>query len=214
MVEPRVDPSGDLALIATNGANYKAFLATYQASQTNSSKTIGQNQSNIASSTWTLVGPLGAMTGSAVNGLPRKAGRDNFVTFLPGNTSTFWAGAPVGGLWKTTNGGTSWTTNTDLLNVIGCSDLAVDPTNTTVLYLATGDGDAGDCPSIGVLKSTNGGTSWSTTGLSSSVSSNLLIRRILVNPVNSQTILAATNAGIYRSANGGTNWTQIKTVNT
>ena len=47
--------------------------------------------------------------------------------------------------------------NTDALAVIGCTDLAIDPTNTNIMYLATGDRDAGDTYSVGLLKSTDGG---------------------------------------------------------
>lgn len=215
-VEPRVYPSGNLALLSKNAANFEQFLATYTSSTNNqNTKTIGANNL-IASSTWSVVGPLGAMTGSAVNGLPRKAGRDNFITFHPtaSLTNTYWAGAPAGGLWQTTNNGTSWTTTTDNLPVIGCTDLAVDPSNPSVMYLATGDGYAGDCNSIGVYKSTNGGATWSPTGLTFNVSSYYLIRRLLINPNNTQIVLAATNGGIFRTNNGGTNWTQINSVNT
>ena len=87
------------------------------------------NSSNsVMSSTWTSAGPFGAPTG-VVFGLPRKAGRDNFLTFHPTNTLTIYAGAAGGGLWETTNGGISWITNTDNLPVTAVSDLAIDPTN-------------------------------------------------------------------------------------
>ncbi|MEI8136145.1 MAG: T9SS type A sorting domain-containing protein, partial [Bacteroidota bacterium] len=117
-----------------------------------------------------------------------------------------------GGLWKSTNGGTSWTTNTDNLGVIGCSDLAIDPTNTSIMYLATGDGDAGDTRSIGVLKSTDAGATWLTTGLTNAVTNNFTIRKLIVNPSNPLIVLAATSGGIYRTINGGTNWTQVATA--
>jgi hypothetical protein len=211
LVAPRVYPSGDLSVLGQNDANFKAFLANNPQSVTAGKLS---SSSQIASTTWTAMGPMGAMTGSATNGLPRKAGRDNFITFHPTVANTYWVGAPAGGLWKTTNNGTSWTTNTDNLTVIGCSDLVVDPTNTLVMYLATGDGDAGDTRSTGVLKSTDGGNTWNATGLSNAVSNYFLIRKLLINPSNTQVIIAATNAGIYRTANGGTNWTQINSVNT
>ena len=47
---------------------------------------------------------------------------------------------PGGGLWKTTDdGGLSWSTNTDNLPVLGVSDILIDPTNTDIMYIATGD---------------------------------------------------------------------------
>jgi hypothetical protein len=211
LVEPRVYPTGDLSVLGQNDANFKAFLSANPPSMT-SGKLVSSNSSQIASTTWTAIGPMGAMTGSATNGLPRKAGRDNFITFHPTVANTLWVGSPAGGLWKTTNNGTSWTTNTDNLTVIGCSDLAIDPTNANIMYLATGDGDAGDTRSTGVLKSTDGGNSWNATGLSNAVSNYFLIRRLIINPSNTQILMAATNAGIYRTANGGTNWTQVSTI--
>jgi hypothetical protein len=210
-VERRVYPSGDLSLLGQTAINYQAFLE--QNKTTGTGKTIGSGSNLIASATWTPLGPMGPISGSAGSQL-LKSGRLNFITIDPTNSNKLWVGAPAGGLWSTTNGGTSWSTNTDNLAVIGCSDLAIDPTNTLVMYMATGDGDAGDTRSIGVLKSTNAGATWTTTGLTSVVSSNFLIRRLLINPSNTQILLAATNSGIYRTINGGTSWTQVTTNST
>lgn len=204
-MEPRVYPSGDLSLPSQTWKNYEVFLL-----QNNSgNKVISPNM--ISSTTWTAMGPFGAMTGSAC-GLPRKAGRDNFITFNPTVTTTYWVGAPAGGLWKTTNDGVTWNTNTDNLSVIGCSDLAIDPTNTNIMYLATGDGDAGDTYCIGVLKSTDGGNTWNTTGLVWTVNQQRTMRRLIINPSNPQVLIAASNAGIWRTTNGGTTWTQVSTI--
>lgn len=63
--------------------------------------------------------------------------------FHPTNSNTFWVGTPAGGLWKTTNGGNTWTTNTDNLPVLGVSDIAINPDNPSIMYIATGDGDLG-----------------------------------------------------------------------
>ena len=209
-VEKRVYPSGNLALLSQTAKNFESFLQ--QNKQPTPGKNIGGG-SLIASSTWTPVGPMGPVSGSA-GGQLLKSGRLNFITVDPNNTSKLWVGAPAGGLWSSTNGGSSWTTNTDYLSVIGCSDLAIDPTNSNVMYLATGDGDAGDTRSIGLLKSTNGGATWAATGLSNNVSNNFLIRRVIINPNNTQILLVATNTGIYRTANGGTSWTQVTTNST
>ena len=209
-VERRVYPTGDLSLLSLTAKNYQEFLDAYQA-ENNSNKTT--SSSMIASTTWTAVGPMGAISGNA-SGQFLKSGRMNFITIDPTNSNNLWVGAPAGGLWKSTNGGTSWTTNTDNLSVIGCSDLAIDPTNTSIMYLATGDGDAGDTRSIGVLKSTNGGASWVTTGLTNVVTNNFTIRRLIINPSNPLILIAATSGGIYRTINGGTNWTQVATGST
>ncbi len=207
-MEPRVYPSGDMTLPSKTWENYQAFLE--ENTQSGNKVT---SSSMIASTTWTAMGPFGPMSGLADNGFPRKAGRDNFVTFHPSIANTFWVGAPAGGLWKTTNNGASWTTLTDNLSVIGCSDLAIDPVTPNTMYLATGDGDAGDTRSIGVLKSTDGGTTWNPTGLSFNVSQGYLMRRLIIDPLNTQVLFAATNGGIFRTTNGGTNWTQVSTIN-
>lgn len=204
-MEPRVYPTGNLSLPSQTWKNYEEFL------NNNATSTAKQGNNMIASSTWTAMGPFGAMTGSAC-GLPRKAGRDNFITFHPSTPTTYWVGAPAGGLWKTTNDGASWTTNTDNLSVIGCSDLAIDPTNPNIMYMATGDGDAGDTYCIGVLKSTDGGATWNTTGLTWAVSNQRYMRRLIINPSNPQILIAASNAGIYRTINGGTSWTMVSGV--
>ncbi|MCE3260716.1 MAG: hypothetical protein K0S12_2357, partial [Bacteroidetes bacterium] len=211
--EPRVYPSGNISLLNLTGKNYEEWYKNYSANQNNTAgKLISSSPQQLASTTWTAIGPMGPMSGSA-GGQFLKSGRINFITVHPTNTLTLFIGAPAGGLWKSTNGGTTWTTNTDNLTVTGCSDLAIDPLNPNNMFLAMGDGDAGDTRSIGVLKSTDGGNTWATTGLTNPVTNNFLIRRLIINPVNPQIVLAATNGGIYRTINGGTNWTQVSTSN-
>ncbi|MEN9302294.1 MAG: hypothetical protein RL264_723 [Bacteroidota bacterium] len=189
---PRVYPSGNITLPSQTYKNYKVWEAEQQA------------QGKSTNGSWTFVGPTGKPTGGG-------AGRVNFVRFDPNTTTTMWIGTPDGGLWKTTNGGTSWTTNTDQLPVIGCSDLAIDPTNTQTMYLATGDFDAPDTYSVGVLKSTDGGATWNTSGLSWTVNQFRNISRLLINPTNPQILIATSTAGIWRTTNGGSTWTQVVT---
>jgi hypothetical protein len=156
---------------------------------------------------WTYIGNTSIPSGGG-------AGRVNSVRHLPGSTTTWFACAPAGGLWKTTNSGTSWTLlNTDDLASIGVSDVAIDPTNTNILYIATSDGDAGDTYSIGVLKSTDGGNTWNTTGLNWAVTQTRVINRILINPTNTQHVITVTSNGIYRTTNGGGAWTQVQAGN-
>jgi PKD repeat protein len=218
-MEPRVYPSGDLSLPSTNWQRFESYLNSnpvamqqYQMSRMgnpigNSPNSMnGPSLPSVLNSTWQFVGPTGAPSGGG-------AGRINFVRFDPTNTNIIWAGAPAGGLWKSTNGGASWTTNTDQLSVIGCTDLAIDYTNTNTMYLATGDGDAGDTYSIGILKSTDGGATWNATGLTWTVNQGRTISRLQIHPTNPQILLAATSNGIFRTTNGGTSWTQTQTTN-
>jgi len=155
---------------------------------------------------WTYIGNTSVPTGGG------GAGRVNSVRPMPGSTTTFFACAPAGGLWKTTNSGVSWSLmNTDGLASIGVSDVAIDPNNTNIMYIATGDGDAGDTYALGVLKTTDGGLTWNTTGLSWAVTNNRTTSRLLIDPSDSQKVIAATSNGIYRTINGGTSWTQVQT---
>ncbi len=188
---PRVYPTGDVKMASNTYKNYKQWEDERAAAGIPKS----------TNGTWTIVGP----TGKPTNG---GAGRVNFVRFDPINSNIMWAGTPDGGLWKTINGGTSWSTNTDQLTVIGCSDVAIDPTNTSIMYLATGDNDGSDTYSSGVLKSIDGGATWNTTGLNWTASQGRTIGRLLIHPTNPQIIMAFSSAGIYRTTNGGTTWTQ------
>jgi hypothetical protein len=211
--ERRVYPSGDLSLLGLTGKNFQEWLENNREHihyDGNSTKLTSNNM--IASTTWTAIGPMGPISGTG-NGQFLKSGRLNFITISPTNTNVLWVGAPAGGLWKSVDGGNTWTTNTDNLSVNGCSDLAIDPTNPNIMYLATGDGDAGDTRSIGVLKSTDGGNTWNPTGLSAAVTANFLIRRLIIHPTNPLILLAATNSGIRRTTDGGVTWTTPNTAN-
>ncbi|CAI8350231.1 MAG: Xyloglucanase [Owenweeksia sp. TMED14] len=148
---------------------------------------------------WKPLGPYNAPGSSNSNGI----GRINDVTFHPTNHDTIFAGAPSGGLWVSYNDGSTWQTFTDDLTNIGVSDLAIDPNNPDTMYLATGDRDAGDTYSFGLMKSTDGGVTWGTTGLSYSLTQFKRITRVLVHPKNSSIIIAATRDGMFQSTDYG-----------
>jgi len=214
-VERRCYPTGDLSQLNLTAKNFQEWLENnsgniYQAA-TNQGK-FSNSSVIMASSTWTAVGPMGPMSGSA-GGQLLKSGRLNFISISPTNSNVLFVGAPCGGLWRSTNGGTSWTTNTDNLPVTGFGDHAFDPTNTNIMYAATGDGDAGDSNCTGVYKSTDGGNTWTLTSLTFPVTSSVRIRRLIVNPTNPQIIMAVGSMGIRRSTDGGTTWTSVSTTN-
>jgi photosystem II stability/assembly factor-like uncharacterized protein len=195
-----------------NGEFPSANILHDELQKYNLSHTVLKTTAAISATTanWAAKGPNTSLGGYS------GIGRINCIAFHPTLQNTFWVGTPAGGLWKTTNGGTTWSTNTDNLPVLGISDIAIDPTNPNTIYIATGDGDAaynlqnglGDTKSVGILKSTNGGVTWSSV-LTASVSSNILIRRLIINPSNPQILLAATSIGIYRTVNGGSTWSLV-----
>lgn len=188
---PRVGPNGerfDPALAYREHARYKEQYKTAVAGN------------------WTLIGPTGSIPSGG------GAGRLNAVRFDPSNPDIIYVCSPAGGLWKSTDGGSTWSTNTDhLAQVIGCTDIAIDPTNTQVMYLATGDGDGGDTYTVGLLKSTDGGNTWLPTGLSYYTANTRQMSKILIDPTNTNTLLVATSAGIQRSTDGGATFTIVQT---
>jgi len=149
---------------------------------------------------WRPAGPFDAPSGDGI-------GRINNVAFHPQHNDTIYAGAPAGGLWVSYDDGQTWQTFTDELTNIGVSDLAIDPQHPDTMYLATGDRDAGDTYSFGLMKSVDGGVTWSPSGLSFNVSNNYRIGRVVVHPDSTNIVVAATNGGIYRSTNYGQNFT-------
>jgi len=135
-------------------------------------------------------------------------GRVNCVAFHPTDNNTYWIGAPAGGLWKTTDNGSSWTCLTDENNVLGVSSIII-PSNYAIsntIYIGTGDRDAWDNRSIGVLKSTDGGATWGTTGLAYALSSGRMVNKMILDPSDDNTIIAATSLGVYKTTNGGLTW--------
>ncbi len=152
---------------------------------------------------WRFIGP------SESSGGYRGLGRINVVRTDPQNNRIIWAGSASGGLWLSTNGGDSWSTKTDNLSSLGISDIAINPDNPEEIYIATGDTDWGYYYSAGVLKSTDKGNTWNTTGLNWQISQTRLIGRLLIDPANTETLYAACDNGIYKTTNAGTDWTKI-----
>jgi PKD repeat protein len=199
-MEPRVYPSGDKHMAYKAYEEYQSFMSGNSSSNSSSNKFNSNN--NTMSATWQAIGPFGDPSGA-------NAGRVASISFDPTSSTTYWACAPAGGLWKSVNTGSSWTTTTDNLGVIGTSDVIFDPTNAQNVFIATGDGDAGDDPSIGIMKSTNGGATWNTTGLTWTPSQGRTIHKLLINPQNKNTIFAATSIGLLRSQNFGVSWSTM-----
>jgi hypothetical protein len=155
----------------------------------------------IPGSSWTSLGPNSSSGGYA------GIGRINRITLHPTNTNIIFACTAGGGLWKTTNGGSSWVPLTDNLASIGTSGLVINPADPNIMYLATGDGDGADTYSYGVLKSTDGGLTWNSTGLS--FGAGTVIYKLQQHATDPNILLAGTNGGLYRTANGGTSWTKV-----
>ncbi len=156
---------------------------------------------------WTSMGPSTSPGGYA--GL----GRLNCIGFHPTDNNTLYVGAAAGGVWKSTDGGSTWSPISDELDAIGVSDIIVLATaGDDIVYVATGDRDHSDTYSVGVLKSIDGGLTWQNTGLVFTAQQNQLINRLLIDPTNDDILYAATTLGVYKSLDAGVTWNVIEST--
>jgi photosystem II stability/assembly factor-like uncharacterized protein len=124
------------------------------------------------------------------------------IAFPGSGADTIFVGTSgsTGGVFKTTNGGASWTLKNSGLTFPYIAILRADPSNPSVLIAGTTGG--------GVFKTTNGGDAWTAknTGLS-----NLAVRDLRINPANPLKYYAGTAGGFFYTTNGGTSWTALNT---
>lgn len=166
-------------------------------------------QTKASSSQWKELGPFD--TPLEINTSNRRgSGRINAIEFHPTNPNIIYVGAPAGGCWKTTDGGQTWKCLTDNLPSLGISAIAIDPTNPNIIYLGTGDADASDTYSIGVLKSTDGGITWAATSYIDQMHVRASIKRIIINKLNHNEILVLGGGIIKKSYDAGQTWTSKK----
>lgn len=190
-VAPRVYPSGNLSLLSSNYSNYMEWLKKQP-----SNENTFHNKNSASISNWTTLNGT-----SVATGYDTGSGRLNYIAFDPVDSQTMYVNAPDGGLWKTIDNGITWETNTDFLSIIGSSGLVIDPTNTNTMYLASGDRES-DRRSIGVLKTTDGGSTWSPTGLVWTATDNYRISKIIMHPSNPSIMMVTTDGGIFRTTDG------------
>ena len=153
---------------------------------------------------WTSVGP------------GNIGGRTRALVIHPQNPDIIYAGAATGGVWKSTDGGGSWTPLTDLLPLLAVGALVMDPFDPSTLYAATGE-VYGGFPGQGVFKTTDAGATWNllaATGTVRAGSSFVNTTRLTMSPRNRGRIYASTYTGIWTSPDGGATWQQIAPANT
>ena len=156
-------------------------------------------------STWVNIGPTKAdyIENGSSKLTKTDAGRVRNIIPVPG-TTTLYAAFAGGGVWKSTNGGTTWAPITETLGSLSVGALELDPNNSNTLYL--GLGDPFDGTGIGLVKSTDGGATWMNPVYLGNATS---ITDIQVVPGNSNIVLATTNAGLFRSLDAGATWSQV-----
>ena len=159
-----------------------------------------------AAGVWQLRGPINV------------GGRVTDVVADPANTNKFYVASASGGVWKTTDGGTTFNSIFDGLGTLSIGALALDPRDSNILYVGTGEANPGGGsttqPGDGVWKTTDGGATWQHLGLDNTFE----IGRIVVDPKNPSNVFVAAmgalffhnvDRGVYRSQDGGLTWTKV-----
>lgn len=172
---------------------------------------ISLSKTNLSILKWESIGPANV------------PGRIISLAVNPKNSKILYAGSATGGLWRTYNStsGTNWHRIETGFPVLGVMAIAIDPVDTNVIYIGTGEvygyktsiggyvvrttrGSYG----IGILKSTDSGKSWKKS-LDWTFAEQRGIQKIVLNPKNSKVIYAGTSEGTYKSIDNGLTWKVI-----
>jgi len=160
-------------------------------------------------------GPFGALRWRSLG--PARGGRSIAVAGSTSRPNEYYMGATGGGLWKTTDGGTTWKPVTDgLINYSSVGAVAVAASNPDVVYIGTGEADirGNIIQGGGAYKSTDAGKTWTHIGLTETQ----VIAKIRVHPSNPDLVYVAAfghhaapnpERGVYRSKDGGKTWDRI-----
>jgi photosystem II stability/assembly factor-like uncharacterized protein len=146
-------------------------------------------------------------------------GRISDIEVDPKNPSVWYVAASAGNLWKTDNRGNTWTPVFDSYGAYSLGAVVVDPKDSNVVWLGTGENNNQRSVSFGdgVYKSTDGGTTWKRMGLANSEH----IQNIVIDPRNSNVVYvtaigplwsAGGDRGLYKTTDGGQTWKAVLTI--
>ena len=162
-------------------------------------------------STWRSIGPTTINNGSA-------AGRVAALAMHPTTPGVVYTGAAQGGVWRSVNAGATWTALGDTQCSLAIGSIAIDPVNPKIVYAGTGEqnNSADSYYGCGVLRSVDGGDTWTVFGSDVFVSptgggariGHILIDRASAGTTNA-VVLASSSFGLYRSTNAGNTWTRV-----
>ena len=143
-------------------------------------------------------------------------GRITTIAIDPTDTLTIYAGVSSGGIFKTSNGGTTWSAIFDQEAALSIGYICIDPKDRFKIWVGTGDPDIPGSSQIGdgIYLSRNGGATWKNMGLNKTG----IITKIAIDPIDTNIIYAATmgvpslqnnNRGLYKTINGGVTWSNV-----
>jgi photosystem II stability/assembly factor-like uncharacterized protein len=164
------------------------------------------------SSNWTHLGPMAIPNGQTQAGSAARvlvSGRVTAIAIDPTEPDSIYLGTAQGGIWKSTDNGTTWEPKTDNQVSLAIGALALDPSCPRIVYAGTGEGNFGiDCYyGAGILKSIDGGCHWA--NLASTTFLGKRFSRLVVDSSSgtpAKRLFAATDNGLYRSTDGGVCW--------
>jgi photosystem II stability/assembly factor-like uncharacterized protein len=144
---------------------------------------------------WDSIGPL-----SINNGGLGACGRLSAITINPAAPSTLYVGGQNCGIWKTTDGGTSWAPVGDALPTLAVAALAVDPTKPSRVYAAT--------PGYGIYRSNDAGNTWQS--ISADLGAEVRWGVLLVDVSDPNRLYLTSSKGLNRTTDGGATWSLAK----
>ncbi len=147
-------------------------------------------------------------------------GRIDDFAVVESNPDIVYVGTASGGVWKTTNNGTTWEPIFDKESVSTIGDIAIAPSDPSIVWVGTGEPNNRQSSSWGdgVYKSLDGGTTWKKMGLDATKH----IGRIVIHPKNPDVVYVAAlghlwgpnpERGVYKTSDGGKTWSQVLKIN-